>query len=109
MSLTFALVEAGASCFMVCPADGSRPVGLAFDSQGRMFISSDASGEVYVVVRDQATTAPTSTSTGSATTGTSTGSAPASTTSSSTVGRLTIPYFGAILLTCALVLPPLVL
>ena len=26
---------------------------MAFDSQGRMFVSSDASGEVYVVMRDQ--------------------------------------------------------
>ena len=27
---------------------------MAFDSQGRMFVSSDASGEIYVVMRDQA-------------------------------------------------------
>ena len=27
---------------------------MAFDSQGRMFVSSDASGEIYVVVRDEA-------------------------------------------------------
>lgn len=38
----------------VCPANCFRPVGMAFDSQGRMFVSSDASGEIYVVVRDEA-------------------------------------------------------
>ncbi len=27
---------------------------MAFDSQGRMFVSSDVSGEIYVVMRDQA-------------------------------------------------------
>ncbi len=27
---------------------------MAFDSQGRMFVSSDASGEIYVIMRDQA-------------------------------------------------------
>ena len=27
---------------------------MAFDSQGRMFVTSDASGEIYVVMRDQA-------------------------------------------------------
>ena len=37
----------------VCPNNCFRPVGMAFDSQGRMFVSSDASGEVYVIMRDQ--------------------------------------------------------
>ena len=36
-----------------CSGNCFRPVGLAFDSQGRMFISSDASGEIYVVVKDE--------------------------------------------------------
>ena len=35
-----------------CPNSCFRPVGLAFDNQGRMFISSDASGEIYVVTKD---------------------------------------------------------
>ena len=26
---------------------------MAFDSQGRMFVSSDASGEIYVVLREE--------------------------------------------------------
>lgn len=35
-----------------CPDSCFRPVGLAWDSQGRLFMSSDATGEIYVVVRD---------------------------------------------------------
>lgn len=38
-----------------CPDDCFRPAGLAFDSQGRLFMSSDATGEIYVIVRDQST------------------------------------------------------
>ncbi|MCJ1335985.1 hypothetical protein MMC09_001259 [Bachmanniomyces sp. S44760] len=43
-----------------CPDHCFRPAGLAFDSQGRLFVSSDASGEIYIIVRDQASngTAP---------------------------------------------------
>ena len=49
-----------------CPEQCLRPVGIAFDSQGRLFMSSDASGEIYVVAKE---------GTGSGTSGsTSTGS-----------------------------------
>ena len=34
-----------------CPNNCFRPVGLAWDSNGRLFMSSDATGEIYVVVR----------------------------------------------------------
>jgi hypothetical protein len=34
-----------------CPDECFRPVGLAWDTQGRLFMSSDATGEIYVVVR----------------------------------------------------------
>ncbi|ETI26698.1 hypothetical protein G647_10358 [Cladophialophora carrionii CBS 160.54] len=34
-----------------CPGDCFRPVGMAIDSQGRIFVSSDASGEIYLVSR----------------------------------------------------------
>lgn len=61
----------------VCPTNCLRPVGIAFDGKGRMFISSDATGEIYVVVSDQ-TAMPSATST-------STGSSP---TASSAVGKL---------------------
>lgn len=30
-----------------------RPVGLAWDARGRLFVSSDATGEVYVLVRQE--------------------------------------------------------
>lgn len=38
-----------------CPDKCFRPVGLAFDSQGRLFMSSDATGEIYVIIRDSST------------------------------------------------------
>ena len=38
----------------VCPDNCFRPVGIAFDNQGRLFMSSDASGEIFVVVKDEA-------------------------------------------------------
>ena len=34
-----------------CAANCFRPVGMAFDRQGRLFVSSDASGEIYVLVQ----------------------------------------------------------
>jgi hypothetical protein len=56
----------------VCPTNCFRPVGIAFDGKGRMFISSDATGEIYVVVSDQTTTpSATSTSTGNSPTASS--------------------------------------
>ncbi|TVY75547.1 L-sorbosone dehydrogenase [Lachnellula suecica] len=39
-----------------CP-DCFRPVGLAMDSQGRIFISSDATGEIYVLAKTSNATA----------------------------------------------------
>ncbi|KAL9131244.1 MAG: hypothetical protein Q9217_000786 [Psora testacea] len=38
-----------------CPRNCFRPVGLAIDGQGRLFMSSDASGEIYVIAREQST------------------------------------------------------
>ncbi|KAK0268334.1 hypothetical protein LTR35_015628 [Friedmanniomyces endolithicus] len=35
-----------------CPTGCFRPVGLAWDRQGRLFMSSDATGEVYAILRD---------------------------------------------------------
>ncbi len=35
-----------------CPNSCFRPVGMTFDSQGRLFVSSDTSGEIYVLVAD---------------------------------------------------------
>jgi hypothetical protein len=69
----------------VCPSQCFRPVGLAFDSQGRLFMSSDATGEIYVVVKEGSTSA---TQTG-AKTGTQTGSAPAASSSKSSGSVIT--------------------
>ncbi|KAF2869749.1 hypothetical protein BDV95DRAFT_497230 [Massariosphaeria phaeospora] len=35
-----------------CPDSCFRPAGLAWDGQGRLFMSSDTTGEIYVVVRE---------------------------------------------------------
>lgn len=32
-----------------CPQNCFRPVGLSFDDKGRLFVSSDSSGEIYVI------------------------------------------------------------
>lgn len=37
----------------VCPDACFRPVGLAWDSSGRLFMSSDETGEIYVITRDE--------------------------------------------------------
>ncbi|KAF1835514.1 soluble quino protein glucose dehydrogenase [Decorospora gaudefroyi] len=35
-----------------CPGSCFRPVGLAWDSQGRLFMSSDSTGEIYVITKE---------------------------------------------------------
>lgn len=37
----------------ICTGNCFRPVGLAFGSQGWSFVSSDGSGEIYVVTKDE--------------------------------------------------------
>lgn len=34
-----------------CPRGCFRPVGLAWDAQGRLYMSSDSTGEVYVITK----------------------------------------------------------
>lgn len=34
-----------------CPRNCLRPVGLAFDSKGRLFMTSDSTGEIFVITR----------------------------------------------------------
>ena len=58
---------------------------MAFDSQGRMFVSSDASGEIYVVVRDEASN---STVAGNSSSGSSGGKTSGADRLSSSVGAL---------------------
>ncbi|ROV87989.1 hypothetical protein VSDG_09198 [Cytospora chrysosperma] len=38
-----------------CPSSCLRPVGLAIDRQGRLFFSSDSTGEIYVLVKSSST------------------------------------------------------
>lgn len=60
----------------VCPNNCFRPVGLAIDNQGRIFMSSDASGEIYLITKVDAAAANSTIS------GTSTSGSGASPTSS---------------------------
>ncbi|KAH9222266.1 soluble quino protein glucose/sorbosone dehydrogenase [Leptodontidium sp. 2 PMI_412] len=53
-----------------CPRGCFRPVSLAMDTQGRMFMSSDATGEIWVLAKGSSST---STSGGGSSTGTGTG------------------------------------
>lgn len=50
-----------------CAAGCFRPVAMAFDSQGRIFMTSDSTGEIYMIARDEGATetatSPTSSST----------------------------------------------
>jgi len=63
----------------VCPDSCFRPAAMAFDSQGRIFMSSDASGEIYLVRRD-----PSSNGTGTSTSASPSASASSTSSSSST-------------------------
>lgn len=46
-----------------CPDNCFRPVGLVWDSQGRLFVTSDTTGEIFILERQEGT--PTSTESGS--------------------------------------------
>ena len=59
----------------LCPDHCFRPVGIAFDKSGRLFMSSDGTGEIYVVVREEEHTVGTPTFTSSAS-GSTSGSKP---------------------------------
>ncbi|EXJ96177.1 hypothetical protein A1O1_01303 [Capronia coronata CBS 617.96] len=41
-----------------CPDNCFRPVGLAFDPQGRIYVSSDASGEIYLISKASGASIP---------------------------------------------------
>jgi glucose/arabinose dehydrogenase len=42
----------------VCPDNCFRPVGLAWDDSGRLFMSSDSTGEIYVIAREEGNVVP---------------------------------------------------
>lgn len=65
-----------------CPDSCFRPVGLAWDSQGRLFMSSDSTGEIYVLQRSEVSATGGGTETGTGTgSGTGTLVTPTSSTS----------------------------
>lgn len=64
-----------------CPDECFRPVGLAWDSQGRLFMSSDSTGEIYVVVRTEGGSADGVNPNSIQPNGSSTGTAPEATSS----------------------------
>ncbi|KAF3927783.1 hypothetical protein ABW20_dc0100663 [Dactylellina cionopaga] len=51
-----------------CPGQCFRPVGLAFDSRGRLFVSSDATNEIYLIESTNPVTTTSSTTTTTTTT-----------------------------------------
>jgi hypothetical protein len=53
-----------------CPDACFRPVGLALDSKGRIFVSSDTTGEIYVLVKTSESPTASGTSTGASPTAT---------------------------------------
>jgi hypothetical protein len=59
-SLTDIMTNANLSA---CPNSCFRPVGLALDSKGRFFLSSDATGEIYVLAKTGASATGTATTT----------------------------------------------
>ncbi|KAK3381469.1 soluble quino protein glucose/sorbosone dehydrogenase [Podospora didyma] len=66
-----------------CPNGCFRPVGLALDSQGRIFMSSDSTGEIYVLQQQAGATLPAS--------GTGTGGGGSATSSAAAAG-LSVPW-----------------
>jgi hypothetical protein len=84
-----------------CPDSCFRPVGLDLDSQGRLFMSSDSTGEVYVLVKT-ANTISTSTSTGSATSTTSPSPSSTKKSEAQTVGASASAWWIAVLSVLAL-------
>ncbi|KAK4560445.1 hypothetical protein LTR86_005641 [Recurvomyces mirabilis] len=90
-----------------CPGGCFRPVGLAWDKSGRLFMSSDASGEVYAILRndDNSTASVGSNATGtipaqaSGSSGTGAGSSASASSQSlaSTTGVSAIALFVALL------------
>ena len=71
----------------VCPGDCFRPAGLVFDRKGRLFVASDASGEIYMISQ----TSGAGTSKQGTSTATSTPSATAS-GSTGVAGRFGRPF-----------------
>ena len=50
-STTAAVDIVSNSNLSACPSNCFRPVGLAWDAQGRLYMSSDSTGEIYVITK----------------------------------------------------------
>jgi hypothetical protein len=74
-----------------CPGNCFRPVGMAFDQLGRLFVASDASGEIYVIMRD---TAQANATVGGGASSTSAGGSVASSTSTPAASGSAAPASG---------------
>lgn len=81
-----------------CPSSCLRPVGMAIDGQGRLFFSSDSTGEIYVLVKSSsATSTSSSTGTGTMVTPTATKKGTAGETGVNRMG-LAVPAIAALAL-----------
>ncbi|KAF2654383.1 soluble quino protein glucose dehydrogenase [Lophiostoma macrostomum CBS 122681] len=80
-----------------CPDQCLRPVGLAWDSQGRLFMSSDSTGEIYVITRSDGSSANDANPSSGLPAASSTGAAPSATNSQgSAAGEYRMPQFAAV-------------
>jgi sugar lactone lactonase YvrE len=69
-----------------CPQGCFRPVGIAFDSKGNLFMSSDSTGEIYVITRTDGKSVEVATPTA--------GGTPAATSSKAAANGWAIPSLG---------------
>ena len=68
-----------------------RPVGLAWDSQGRLFMSSDTTGEIYAIVRKNGDPINSENATGTST-GTASSSTPTGASSATSFSALAVVF-----------------
>jgi hypothetical protein len=68
-----------------------RPVGLAWDSQGRLFMSSDTTGEIYAIVRKNGRPVNSGSATGTST-GTASSSTPTGASSATSYSALAVLF-----------------
>ena len=92
-----------------CPDQCFRPAGLAWDSKGRLWMSSDATGEIWVITESggngTANATPTGPPTASSTTGGGQGgtsSSPAASKASRTWGASWIAFWTALAVCCSM-------
>jgi hypothetical protein len=79
-----------------CPDQCFRPVGLAWDSRGRLFFSSDSTGEVYVVAREDGGSTNEASPTSGLPSGNPTQSSPTGSATPGAAAGLTVSGFAAI-------------